>query len=438
MSLSPIRRHQAHSAPATATTAPSRPIGASLRASLAQDAFSACCRTYGVRNGAMVGLGVDMGIHRTFTLRDDVRNLMRSDLKPLDRVAVASKTLVDVHQLAQSAVRVRVGATMIARTVSGKPAVPGAHHPPNCPHDPNGHNHHAIPGAPPAGPVLTRITQAGAVGSVVLAAVAMPAVAKQAYRDTQAAVAAVRDPATKGRRSGALMTAAYSNAALLNTAAAIPHAISTFASVGSATATVTRLSRQFVATPGFQAVHRVTNAVSTVADGVLLVGDTANLVATFRNDSATRGEKARSVFNVAIGATKMVGHFAPTSRPVQVAYTVAGVLQLGLAGYDLVKGHRHANHGDHGQSQATGHDHHAGHSPVPAAPKAGAHDHHAGHSPVPAAPKASLHDHHAGHSPAPAAPKAGAHDHHAGHGAAPTADTLSAAKPGAKVPAHCH
>lgn len=296
------------------------PKDVATKASLAEDNFVG--RPYTTKGIPAVGRGTDGAIRSAKFMADDAKLMCKPGLRPSTRLAAAGKVAAGVDNV----------------TFFGEVTVNGvrqAHHQPNL--------------VPPA--AVTQIHRIGAVGNLALAKVALPSLAAATVVKTSEAIRLSRQAGVSAdERRLAWKNALYSQAGMLSIGAGITGSVSTLATTGSLASPLTRTAQYLTVTDTFQALDKVNHVLAPIADGTLLAADALQLHQVMTCNSASRGQKARAWFNVGLDSVKVVSHFAPNSPYAKTAYTVAGVVQLGLAGYDLYEsrhGHalkRHARH----------------------------------------------------------------------------------------------
>lgn len=192
---------------------------------------------------------------------------------------------------------------------------------------------------PATTPLLDRLKGASAVSGLGLAVISLPSLTHAAAVTTTNAVQTLRDPGSSDKeRLTAVRGAAYTDAALIFTAAAIPSSIRTLSEVAKAESFLRTQSTRLVETRGFQRAESVSKMAMPVADATLLVADGIHLYQTMKDPHASESKKVRAALNVGLDVTKLAMYALPQSRGVRVAYTAASVTQLGLAVHGLVVG----------------------------------------------------------------------------------------------------
>jgi hypothetical protein len=278
-----------------------------LRATLAIDNFAG--RSYKTNGIPAVCRGTDGAMRNAMTLTKDVKTLAKPGLKAGTRLAVASKVVTDADNIA----------------FYGEMTVNGVRH--------------AKHQAPISGSrALTQIHRAGALGNLVLAKTTLPSLAVTTVTKTGAAIRLSRDPhaCTTDRRE-AWRDALYSQVGLVSMGSGVTGSISTLATTGSLASPLTQTAQALTTSDAFYVIDKTSRFLAPIADGAMLAADVLNLNLMLEDETATGAQKARAWFNVGIGTVKVATHFAPRSPVARTAYTVAGVVQLGLAGYDQVQ-----------------------------------------------------------------------------------------------------
>jgi hypothetical protein len=278
-----------------------------LRAALAEDNFVG--RPYPVSGIPAIGRGTDGALRNALFLRRDMRTLVKPGLKAGTRLAVASKVVA--------------GADCVAfygeMTVNG---VRQAKHQPTL--------------SPSL--AMTRVHRAGALGNLVLAKVTLPAMAVSTITKTGAAIRLSRQAgASFAERRIAWRDALYAQVGLVAMGSGVTGSISTLASTGSPVSPLTRTAQALTTSDAFAVIDKASRVLAPIADGALLAADVLQLNHLMKSTEATQAQKARAWFNVGIGSIKVASHVAPRSPIARTAYTVTGIVQLGLAGYDQIQ-----------------------------------------------------------------------------------------------------
>ncbi|MBC7544173.1 MAG: hypothetical protein H7338_15740 [Candidatus Sericytochromatia bacterium] len=298
-----------------------------LAPKLAQDAFIS--RSYDLRNPANVGQGLDGALRSFAAVATDVEGLSQSNLTVGASLALTGKLVKDGTQVIVHTGRVmdgiRMAHTNLARTSAGfQSATTGI-----------GKGIHTAKSH--FKPILLQVERVGAVGSLALAALSIPSLAVSAVHKNRAAVTALRsDSATGQEKIAAVTNASYTNAALAYTAVAVPSAIKTLATTGRKTSAITKMAVKAQSSRTYAAADRASRVISPVADATLLVADGLHLYTTLTNKQATNQQRARAGLNVSLDALKVGLYTLPQTRAVRIAYTAAGISQLGFAVYGIV------------------------------------------------------------------------------------------------------
>jgi hypothetical protein len=295
---------------------------------LAQDAFIS--RTYELNNPANMGQGLDGAIRSASAVANDLEGLAQPNLAVGTGVALAGKLIKDATGVAVHSGRVISGFQQahigLVRTTGGYHAAATAV---------TSSLHKATKNVQP---LLTRVERVGAIGSLGMAAVALPALTASAVRRNTKAVMTMADgTSTSGQRIAALKDAAYTDAALIYTTAAVPAAIKTLATTGAAKSFATRMATSAQKTGAYRATGKAAKVMTPVADATLLVADGLHLYTTMTSPAARGSAKARAALNVGLDALKLGLYACPRTRAVQLAYTAAGVTQFAFAVHGLLR-----------------------------------------------------------------------------------------------------
>jgi hypothetical protein len=318
----PVRRHgHAHPAPTLSQ--------------LARDAF--LCRHYSVGNASVAGQGLDMFRHHGREAVEGAVQVGAGGLSPVLATAMLGKVAYHSGELTAHFQQIRDGLSHLrGRPVASPP--------------PGSHGHAPLTGR--LGKVLAPVQRVGAAGGVVLATVAGPAMVTEAARSVVHLGKTLTDGHTDRQdKLLAVARAGYANGTLLLAAAAIPHGLET---LGEGKGKLGRLATSAMATRTGKVIDRVAHRGLPLADGLLLVADGARAWQLAGDDEASGGMKARGYLAAGLSATRVLARFAPRSPVAAAGYTLAGLSQLALTGYEAVTGqpHQHLHDLDH-----TGHDH---------------------------------------------------------------------------------
>ncbi|MBC7542911.1 MAG: hypothetical protein H7338_09295 [Candidatus Sericytochromatia bacterium] len=277
-----------------------------MKAALAEDNFVG--RPYAAAGMPAVGRGVDGALRNGKFLGGDLKTLIRAKLNPSVRVAVASKVIAGVDNVAFYGEMTANGVRQATHHAALTPTT-----------------------------FVTGIHRAGALGNIVLARGTLPALAVTTYTKTAEAIRLTRNTdATKQERRNAWRDAAYSNVAMVSMGSGVTGSISTLAA-GPLGSPLTRSAMVLTTSDAFRVVNTISKVLAPIADGALLAADFLQLQAQMTGTDATSACKARSFFNVGLGTIKVASHFFPPSTAAKTAYSVVGVVQLGLAGYDQLQ-----------------------------------------------------------------------------------------------------
>jgi hypothetical protein len=295
---------------------------------LAQDAFIS--RSYELNNGAVMGQGLDGALRNMSAVASDIEGLRHPDLTLGTGIALSGKLVRDLAGTAVSGGRVLEGARMahlgIARVTGGYQSTVKVV------------DRTLRSASTHLRPLFGQIERIGAVGSLGMATIAMPALAVSAVKRNTAAVRTLTsDTATARQKVEAVKAAAYTNAGLAYTAMAVPTAIKTLATTGAAKSTVSRLARATQKTGAYRAADGARGVIAPIADATLLVADGLHLYTTMTSPSATGTAKARAALNVGLDALKLGLYACPQTRGVQLAYTAAGLAQFGFAVHAVIR-----------------------------------------------------------------------------------------------------
>jgi hypothetical protein len=87
--------------------------------------------------------------------------------------------------------------------------------------------------------------------------------------------------------------------------------------------------------------HRILSSVMNVArpigDGLLFIGDAANLKAKLAYPKASAGQIARAALDVGLDATRLITYALPQTGVVKAAGSIALWARTGLGVYDVVQ-----------------------------------------------------------------------------------------------------
>jgi hypothetical protein len=290
------------------------PKDIAMKATLAEDNFVG--RPYTVSGIPAVGRGTDGAIRNAKFLAADAKLLCKRGLRPATRLAVAGKVAAGVDNVA----------------FFGEVAVNGvrqANHQPKL-----------VPTT-----ALTQVHRVGAVGNLVLAKVALPSLAVATVVKTSEAIHLSRQAgASASDRRLAWKNALYSQAGLISVGSGVTGSLSTLATTGSLASPLTRSAQYLTTSDTFRVLSKANKVLAPIADGVLLAADSLQLHQVMTCATSTKGQKARAWFNVGLDSVKMVTYVAPKAPVAKAAYTVAGVVQLGLAGYDQFQARQEQKH----------------------------------------------------------------------------------------------
>lgn len=302
---------------------------------IAQDVFIS--RSYTLNSPAQIGQGLAGTIGAAAAVASDLEGLAQPNLPMASKLALAGKLVRDGAGIVTSGHRTVRGLQLAHESLIGVSSIyaKGAQ---TVGDKLNGR---LLQAANPtaATPLLDRLKGASAVSGIGLAVISLPSLTQAAAVSTTKAVRTLRDPgASDKERLTAVRGAAYTDAALIFTAAAIPSSIRTLSEVGKAQGFLRTQSTRLVETRGFQRAEAASKMAMPVADATLLVADGINLYQTLKDPHATQSSKVRATLNVGLDVTKMTMYALPQSRGVRVAYTAASVAQLGLAVHGLIVG----------------------------------------------------------------------------------------------------
>lgn len=312
----------------------SPPTEAQPVAKIAQDVFIS--RGYTLNSPAQIGQGLAGTIGAANAVAKDLEGLAQPNQPLSTKVALTGKLVRDGASVVVSGHRTVRGLQLAHESLIGISSV-YAKKSQVLTEKLNGP---FIQAANPAGPtpVLDRLKGASAVSSLGLAVISLPSLSHAAVTSTGKAIRTLHDPSTSDKeRLEAVRGAAYTDAAVVFTAAAVPSSIRTLATVGSAQGLLRRHASQMVETQAFQRAESISKKAMPVADATLLVADGITLYQTMTDPNATQSRKVRAALNVGLDITKLTMYALPQSRGVRIAYTAASVTQLGLAVHGLVR-----------------------------------------------------------------------------------------------------
>jgi hypothetical protein len=295
---------------------------------LAQDAFIS--RSYELKNPATMGAGFDGAMRYMSAVANDMEGLSQPNLTVGTGIALTGKLVKDATGTAVNAGRVVEGLRMahigLVRSTKGYQASAAAMRTPL----------HAA--SQELQPMLTKVERVGAIGSLGMATIALPALAVSAVKHNAEAVRTLSDgKSTNRQRIVAIKDAAYTNAALAYTAIAVPSAIKTLSTTGAAASFTTRAALAAKKTGAYRTADRASGFITPLADATLLIADGLHLYTTMTTPSAKGTTKARAALNVGLDALKLGLYAFPRTRSVQLAYTAAGLAQFGFAIHDVIR-----------------------------------------------------------------------------------------------------
>lgn len=290
---------------------------------LAQDAFIS--RSYELKNPAAMGVGLDGTMRSLTAVASDLEGLAQPHLTVGTGIALGGKLVRDAANSVVNGGRVIDGLRFahdgLSRRTGRQAAAPSVLH----------------SAAAELQPILSKVQRAGAIGSLGMATIALPSLAVAAVTRNGAAYRTLRDgTATANRKIDAIKDAAYTDAALVYTAVAIPSAIKTLAATGAATTLTTRAALAAKGTAAYRTAERFSGIATPVADATLLVADGLHLYTTMSATGHTGKATARAALNVGLDALKLSLYAFPQTRSIRLAYTAAGVTQLGFAVHGLI------------------------------------------------------------------------------------------------------